>query len=1042
MGRQARLCITVVVVASSLLWLVLIAVIVVRPAQAHQGSAASVEVVATVSPQATPIKGQSALQGQSVQTEQVPLWVTTSLLIVGCAVLLAVLGLMLWIGELLPWHRQSQPAGWGYEVLLALLAALAAAVAVAPQVFAVFTLPSGVRVVLLAVAIVLALAVPVVKLRSTQLEKGRSRARQIRGLLQVPLGADGQLPLLSALSPYRLGVSPSRYGSEEQRGDDPYVHRVKDDELDQALCSKRFVLVVGDSKAGKSRMAYEAATRLQHDGRPHNPQVLVPKSTDLLEQLLNLDPPLDLSPAPALLWLDDLTESALGALSLDLLDRLTTQMIVLGTLTAQRHDRVMNSDSDIGRTAQQALRRATVVRLEAGLNDQERAEAEQKYPKERFEAGIGEQLVAVDQLTSRYDNARQGANSHGWAVVQAAIDWMRMDVGRPISQHELAALCPLYLDHLRAHVTHDNKDHKEALRWACQPVASLIALLQELPSDLDEPFYKPFDHLVAAADGQDGRFPQPILDLAWDKVLALVSPSEAFRAGVSAYYRQLPLRAQKIYTAIAAQNSDAAPMAAFNLGVLLEEQGDLEGAKAAFQQAIDSDHSDIALEALVNLGLLLKQQGDLEGAKAAFQQAIDSDHPEQAPKAAVNLGVLLEEQGDLAGAKAAYQQAIDSGYADAAPMAVYNLARLLTEQGDLAGAQAAYQWAIDSGYAEVALMAALTSGIMLEKQGDLAGAQAAYQWAIDSGHFEAASMAAVNLGVLLEKQGDFIGAKAAYQRAIDSGYADQTPMAAVNLGVLLEKQGDFIGAKAAYQRAIDSGHPEWANKAAFNLGLLLEEQGDFAGAKAAYQRAIDSGHPEQAPKAAVNLGMLLHQQGDLEGAKAAYQRAIDSGHPEQAPKAVLDLGVLLKGQGDFVGARAAYQRAIDSGHPDAAPAASVNLGLLLKEQSDLEGAKAAYQRAIDSGHLDAAFNLGGLLIDQGDLEGAKAIYQRIIDSGHPDAAPVAAVNLGVLLEEQGDFAGAKAAYQQAIDSGYAEVVPEAAINLERLLKNTPPSATQ
>ena len=108
-----------------------------------------------------------------------------------------------------------------------------------------------------------------------------------------------------------------------------------------------------------------------------------------------------------------------------------------------------------------------------------------------------------------------------------------------------------------------------------------------------------------------------------------------------------------------------APTAAVNLGVLLEEQGDADGAKAAYQQAIDSGHADQAPKAAVNLGVLLKEQGDADGAKAAYQQAIDSGHPDQAPMAAFNLGVLLKEQGDADGAKAAYQQAIDSGHADA-----------------------------------------------------------------------------------------------------------------------------------------------------------------------------------------------------------------------------------------------------------------------------------------------------------------------------------------------------------------------------------------
>src|SRR5258708_35624097 len=163
MGHRAGLCATVVVVASSLLCLLLVAGIVTGPAQAQRGSAVSVRIAATVSPQATPPKGQPAHQGKPVQNEQVPSWVTLSLLLVGCAILLAALGFLLWIGGLLPWHRRSQPAGWRYEVLLALLAALASVVALAPQVFAVFTPPIWGRIVLVALAVVLALATAAVQ---------------------------------------------------------------------------------------------------------------------------------------------------------------------------------------------------------------------------------------------------------------------------------------------------------------------------------------------------------------------------------------------------------------------------------------------------------------------------------------------------------------------------------------------------------------------------------------------------------------------------------------------------------------------------------------------------------------------------------------------------------------------------------------------------------------------------------------------------------------------------------------------------------------
>ncbi|MDB5064078.1 MAG: Tetratricopeptide repeat protein, partial [Chloroflexi bacterium] len=123
--------------------------------------------------------------------------------------------------------------------------------------------------------------------------------------------------------------------------------------------------------------------------------------------------------------------------------------------------------------------------------------------------------------------------------------------------------------------------------------------------------------------------------------------------------------------------AEQAPQAARNLGVLLAEQGDVEGARAAFQQAIASGHPDEAPRAARNLGLLLAEQGDVEGARAAFQQAIASGHPDEAPRAARNLGLLLAEQGDREGARAALRQAIASGHPDEAPRAARSLGDLL-----------------------------------------------------------------------------------------------------------------------------------------------------------------------------------------------------------------------------------------------------------------------------------------------------------------------------------------------------------------------------
>jgi hypothetical protein len=48
---------------------------------------------------------------------------------------------------------------------------------------------------------------------------------------------------------------------------------------------------------------------------------------------------------------------------------------------------------------------------------------------------------------------------------------------------------------------------------------------------------------------------------------------------------------------------------------------------------------------LINLGDRLNKQGDVDGARAAYQQAIDSGHLDLAPKAMNNLGCWSSSEG-------------------------------------------------------------------------------------------------------------------------------------------------------------------------------------------------------------------------------------------------------------------------------------------------------------------------------------------------------------------------------------------------------------
>jgi tetratricopeptide (TPR) repeat protein len=146
---------------------------------------------------------------------------------------------------------------------------------------------------------------------------------------------------------------------------------------------------------------------------------------------------------------------------------------------------------------------------------------------------------------------------------------------------------------------------------------------------------------------------------------------------------------------------------------MLSKRGDVDGARAAYQVAIDSGHAEFAPAVWFNLGNLLVEEGDDEGARAAYQEAIDSGNPRQAGRAAVNLGNLLKRRGEEADAEQAYRLAADLGNAKGS----LNLGALYAGQGRLDEARAAFQAAADSDDPEARQMADRRLAVLAERSG-------------------------------------------------------------------------------------------------------------------------------------------------------------------------------------------------------------------------------------------------------------------------------------------------------------------------------------
>jgi tetratricopeptide (TPR) repeat protein len=105
---------------------------------------------------------------------------------------------------------------------------------------------------------------------------------------------------------------------------------------------------------------------------------------------------------------------------------------------------------------------------------------------------------------------------------------------------------------------------------------------------------------------------------------------------------------------------------------------------AAPEQALESYRQALAIDprhaqAHVNLGRLLHERGDLDGALAQYEQALALDAGTGDPTATFNLGVVQQDRGEVHAALAAYHRvlALDAAYADAH----FNLAGLYERLG-------------------------------------------------------------------------------------------------------------------------------------------------------------------------------------------------------------------------------------------------------------------------------------------------------------------------------------------------------------------------
>jgi tetratricopeptide (TPR) repeat protein len=339
------------------------------------------------------------------------------------------------------------------------------------------------------------------------------------------------------------------------------------------------------------------------------------------------------------------------------------------------------------------------------------------------------------------------------------------------------------------------------------------------------------------------------------------------------------------------------------------------------EKALGPDHPD-TLETVNNLGDLLREKGDSEGAEELFRRALEgqekalgSDHPDTL-NSVWRLGIQLRAKGDLEGAEELFRQALEGnekvlGLDHPHTLKTVNsLAITVKGRGDLEGAEELYRRALEGkeqvlGLNHPETLKTVTNlGLLLEIKGDLEGAEELFRRALEGkekalGLNHPSTLKTIYpLGDLLNKKGDLGGAEELFRRvlqgeekALGPEHSD-TLATAYRLGGLLNKKGDLGGAEELFRRVLQGEEkalgPEHSDTlfTAFQLGILLNKKGDLDKAlELLRSRATLS--PEAEDFLGYNLACYECLAGNLEEAKRVIVKHLEA-HPEKKENALKD----------------------------------------------------------------------------------------------------------------------------------------------------------
>jgi tetratricopeptide (TPR) repeat protein len=851
---------------------------------------------------------------------------------------------------------------------------------------------------------------------------------RLKALLETQLLSDGSLPRVRDVDMHDLGVSRVKAG--ERTTADPYVRRSVDDQLDVALRATRFLLIVGSSKSGKSRTAFELLLRNTPAAR-----VIVPRcDTTAAAVLASLSS--DLAPE-GVIWLDDL-DRYMGHHGLDLqllrqLQRHDPRITIVATIQSKRRNDLLARPGEAGRRARVVLESAHTYVLDRLATAAELTEAQRLYPLEEFspDRGIAEQLISAPLLEQRYDDASE-SHPAGWALVQAVIDWRRVGMIRPISEAALRKLFGLYLASVRPDLDDTNERWRAALKWARAPVAGRLALV-ERTVDASARAYSAFDYIIARADGSAGAASRAVPAFMWTFALNHASNPELLTIGFEASTRSEPSFAVEALTRVHTSTDDAEERASAAIGLseLEELAGNWDAAQRLLEEAAESGVPDLAWDAGLLRAELALRMGDVVGAHALIDEVLRGAEPEGLPHAQAVLGAILISLGEVDEARRTLERVARCDDPTASAHARSNLSRLLLLEGDYDGALSMLEEVGDSP--EVVMLTQLIRAERLAVK-DPIHARALLEAAVNTADRRFAPFAQLELGRVLLASGDFEEARCLFEKVEACADPALRQVGRLNGALILAARGDVDGAISQLRKSLDSALPLIVPILQSRLGALLLTRGDLAGATPLLEAAAASGYPLAAVPAQECLAQHALNQGQIGQARTLLERAAASTHASPLAKAIL--GEILLSSGDVVGARPLLEAAAVSVTEEVATRAQARLATLLLSQGEVGPARALLERATASAHPSpvALLTFGEfLLLEEGDVAAARPLLEAAAASSNPPAVAAAQQRLAALLMDRGDFNAARPLLEASVHSGIPIVVPRAQVLLGALL---------